>query len=72
MLQVQQGICGDPVSSYRIEWDASEEFKSAAFSSLSLDRDDLLLEEQVQCPTFPFTIVKAVLVVISWPCSQCA
>ena len=47
VLQVQQGTCGDPVSYYLVEWDTSVLFNSVALSSVVLDGDDLLLEEQV-------------------------
>lgn len=49
-FQVQQGICGDHVSYYVVEWDTSDNFNSAALSSITLDGDDLLLEEQVTWP----------------------
>lgn len=44
--QVSQGTCGDPVSYYVVEWDTSDAFNSAALSSLVVDREDLLLQEQ--------------------------
>lgn len=44
--QVSQGTCGDPVSYYIVEWDTSDAFNSAALSSLVVDGEDLLLQEQ--------------------------
>lgn len=44
--QVSQGICGDPVSYYIVEWDTSDAFNSAALSSLVVSGQDLLLQEQ--------------------------
>ncbi len=44
--QVSQATCGDPVSYYVVEWDTSESFNSAALSSLVVDGEDLLLQEQ--------------------------
>lgn len=47
-----QGECGDPVSYYLVEWDSSDSFNSAALSSLIVDRQDLLLEQQVQLTAY--------------------
>lgn len=33
---------------YAVDWDTSENFNSAAMSSVILDGDDFLLEEQVR------------------------
>lgn len=44
--QVSQGTCGDPVLYYIVEWDTSDSFNSAALSSLVVDGEDLLLQEQ--------------------------
>lgn len=44
--QVSQGTCGDPVSYYIVEWDTSDTFNSAAFSSVVVNGDNLLLQEQ--------------------------
>lgn len=44
--QVSQGMCGDPVSYYIVEWDTSDTFNSAALSSLVVNGEDILLQEQ--------------------------
>lgn len=48
MFQVLLGNCGDPVSYYIVEWDTSDSFNSAALSSVTLDGDSLLVEQQVR------------------------
>lgn len=45
--QVSLDTCGDPVAYYVVEWDTSDGFNSAALSSLVVDGDDLLLQQQV-------------------------
>lgn len=50
--QVSQDTCGDPVAYYIVEWDTSDGFNSAALSSLVVDGEDILTQQQVPCGSY--------------------